>query len=84
MVRQRHILPLMLLLALIPGGAALSAFETLLEIVQPMTTTEGMQIATVTYSVYLTETPLGSYVSFLGSESRLTWIFTAPSPGNDS
>lgn len=52
-------------------SAARGAFETLFSVVQPMTTTEGLQIGTVTYSRYFTAPPLGLCVSFLAADSRI-------------
>ena len=52
-------------------GAAHGAFETLVEVVQPMTTTEGIQIGTVTYSEYFTQQPLGLCVTLFSRDSRI-------------
>src|SRR5262245_20625952 len=55
----------------VSSGVTQGAFETLFTVVQPMTSTEGIQTAIVTYSSYFTERPLGLCVSFLGADSRI-------------
>lgn len=78
MHRGKRILFVVAVVAGSVGGVAQAAFETLVEVVQPMDTSEGIQVATAIYSEYMTTMPLGLRVALFARDSRIMDQHGAP------